>query len=466
MVVGEIAEQVDLLVVGGGPGGYVAALRAAELGREVVVVERHGAEGLGGCCLHVGCVPSKALIELAHAVDGLGRMRDAGLEADGARANLATWQVHKQRLVAELAAGVASLFKRAGVRTIRGELRFNKPDRAAVLLPDGNAQFLEFKQAILATGSRPSVLPGLAPDGERILDSTGALALDAVPRSVAVVGAGYIGLELGMALRKLGASVTVVEATDRILPTVDAALTRPVRKALDAHGIELRLGALALGVDGPDLVIREGDAEARVPAERTIVAVGRRPNTDELGLAQLGVAVDEAGLIPVDERRLANERIAAIGDVVAGPALAHKASAEGRVAAEALCGLPVAFEPEAIPAIVFTDPEVASVGLTEAQAREAGLDVAVAQAPLSVLARAATMGARDGFTKLVVDRAADRVVGVHIVGPHASELIAEGALAVEMMASPDDLAGTIHPHPTLSEGLHEAALHLPAVAPA
>lgn len=457
MVVGEIAEPADLLVVGGGPGGYVAALRAAQLGREVVVVERGGEAGLGGCCLHVGCIPSKALIELAHAADQTRRMAPAGLRVSDVGVDLGAFQAWKGEIVAGLAAGVAGLFAKRGVRVVEGSLRFNRPDRAAVETPDGNVRFFEFQQAIVATGSRPTVLPSLPFDGERVLDSTGALALREVPETVALVGAGYIGLEIGMALAKLGARVSVIEALDRILPTVDEALTRPVVRSLRRLGVDLHLSSLAVGLDDGDLVYENSAGTERVAAEKVIVAVGRVPNTDALGLEKAGVPIGENGLVPVDLQRRATPRIAAVGDIVEGPALAHKATAEGVVAAEALSGLPAAFEPEAIPAVVFTDPELATVGLSEAAAKAEGLDVKVGSFPFTASGRAATLGAREGFVRIVSDTGSDRIVGVHVVGAHASDLIAEGTLAVEMMASPEDIAGTIHAHPTLSEGLAEAA---------
>lgn len=461
MVVGEIAEPIDLLVVGAGPGGYVAAARAAELGREVTVVDRGGAEGgPGGACLQVGCIPSKALIELAAAYERTQTAAAAGLRVTGAAVDLGAFQQWRRSIVAKLGDGVSGLLERHRVRYLEGELRFSRPDRAAVALADGNSSFLEFRQAIVATGSRPLPLPALPVDGERVLDSTGALALTAVPASVAIVGGGYIGLEIGSALAKLGARVTVVEALDRVLPGIDAALTRPVLRALERAGVEVRLATLATGLEGEELVVAGPDGEERIAAEKVVVAVGRRPNTDDLGLEAAQLRVDEHGLIEVDERRLASANIAAIGDVTAGPALAHKASAEAIVAAEALCGQPAAFEPLAIPAVVFTDPEIASAGLSLEGARAAGLDAIQAKAPLAANGRAATLDAADGFTQVVVDRASDRVVGVHVVGPHASELIAAGALAVEMIASPADLSGTIHPHPTLSEGLHAAAEQL------
>jgi dihydrolipoamide dehydrogenase len=454
MVVGEIAEPVDLLVIGAGPGGYVAALRAAELGREVVVVERGGEEGgLGGACLHVGCIPSKALIELAQARQRTETMTVAGLRVDAARVDLAVFQEWKGSIVRGLADGVERLFERHGVRTIEGTARFASRDRVAVTMPDGSGRFLEFGQAIIATGSRPVALPELPFDGDRVLSSTGALALDAVPASLAIVGAGYVGLELGIAFAKLGADVTVVEALDRVLPSIDESLTKPVVRRLGELGIDLRLGSGVERLEDEGLVIEGSDGERTLPAERVIVAVGRVPNTEELGLEAAELGVDDQGLIAVDERRLAKPRIAAVGDLTAGPALAHKASAEAKVAAEALCGRPAAFEPMAIPVMAFTDPEIATAGLTEAQAHEAGLDVAVGSSSFASNGRAATLGETAGFIRTVVDRSAERIVGIQAVGPHASELIAEGTLAIEMVASPEDLLGTIHAHPTLSEGL-------------
>jgi dihydrolipoamide dehydrogenase len=458
MVVGEFADAVDLLVLGGGPGGYAAAIRAAQLGRQVTLVERAGPAGLGGVCLQVGCIPSKALIELADAMQRTRDLRAAGLDADGVAVSLERFQAWRRELCAGLARGVGELLDGGGVRIVHGEARFNRADRVAVRTPEDRALFFEFEHAIIATGSRPAALPGLPFDGERVLDSTGALALPAVPESVAVVGAGYIGLELGTALAKLGARVTVVEALDRVLPTVEESLTAPVLRRLRALGVDLRLDTTAQRLeDGALVVVGPGGGEDRVEAQRVVVAVGRVPNTDDLGLAEAGVSVGADGLIEVGEDMRAADRIAAVGDVVAGPALAHKATAEAAVAAEALSGRPAAFDARAIPIVIFTDPEIGSVGLSEAQAREAGLDPVAATFPLAASGRAGTLGARDGFTRIVADEATDRVVGVHVVGPHASELVAGGALAIEVMAAPGDIAATIHPHPTLGEGLREAA---------
>jgi dihydrolipoyl dehydrogenase len=457
MVVGELADAADLLVIGGGPGGYAAAIRGAQLGREVTLVERAGPAGLGGVCLHVGCIPSKALIELASAADRMRELECAGLQAEGVTVSLERFQTWRRELCAGLARGVGELLDQHGVAIVHGEARFNRPDRVAVQTPHDRVVFLEFEHAIVATGSRPAPLPTLPCDGGSVLDSTGALALTAVPESVAVVGAGYIGLELGTALAKLGARVTIVEALDRVLSSVDAALAAPVLRSLDALGVDVRLNSTARRRDDGALAVAGPDGDDRVDAEVVVVAAGRLPNTDDIGLAAAGVDVAPGGLIAVGDDMRAAERIAAIGDVVAGPALAHKATAEAAVAAEALSGEPAAFDARAVPVVIFTDPEIGTVGLTEAQAREEGLDAKAATFPLAASGRAATLGARDGFTRLVTDAATDRVIGVHVVGPHASELIAGGALAIELMAAPGDVAATIHPHPTLSEGLHEAA---------
>jgi dihydrolipoamide dehydrogenase len=457
MVVGELAESVDLLVVGGGPGGYAAAIRAAQLGREVTLVERAGPAGLGGVCLHEGCIPSKALIEVAGAAHRARGLRDAGLRADGLSVSLERFQAWRSELCAGLARGVGELLAHGGVRVVHGQARFNRPDRVAVHTPEDRVRFFEFEHAILATGSRPAELAALPFDGERVLDSTGALALTAVPESVAIVGAGYIALELGTALAKLGTHVTVVEALDRVLPEVEASLTAPVLRGLRTLGVDVRLGTTVRGLHDGALVVEGREGEDRVAAARVVVAVARVPNTDDLGLRAAGVAVAPGGLIEVGEDLRAAERIAAVGDVVAGPALAHKATAEAAVAAEALSGLPAVYDARAVPIVIFTDPELASVGLGEAEAREAGLDPAVATFPLAASGRAGMLGARDGFTRIVTDVATDRVVGLHVVGPYASELAAQGALAIELMAAPGDLAATIHPHPTLSEGVREAA---------
>jgi dihydrolipoamide dehydrogenase len=436
MVVGELAEQADLVVIGGGPGGYTAALHAAGRGREVTLIERGGAAALGGACLHVGCIPSKALIELACALHRAKTL--PGLTIAGARVDLEAFQADKRELTVRLARDVANLLERAGVRVLHGEARFSRADRIAIQTPEGQARFLEFEHAILATGSRPAPLQALPFDGTRVLSSTDALALDALPGTMTVVGAGYIGVELGTAFAKLGVRVTLLEAQDRILPHLDERLVRPVAKRLEALGVEVRTNAEA------------GDPRTDV----VLVATGRRPNTE--GLDRAGIAVGPDGLVHVGPDRRATPTIAVIGDIVEGPALAHRAMAEAAIAVDALTGHPPDPDPLLVPQVVFSDPEIATVGLTERQATAAGLDARAHTVPLTASGRAATLHETAGFTTVVVDRETDRVVGVHLVGPHASELIAEGALAIELIASPEDLAATIHPHPTLSELLPRA----------
>jgi dihydrolipoamide dehydrogenase len=462
MVVGEMAEGIDFLVVGGGPGGYAAALRAAQLGREVVLVERDGAAGLGGTCVRVGCIPSKALIELAETRHLARSFEVAGLDVGSLDIDLARFQAWKDGIVAGLSHGVETLLRHERVRVVSGTATFNKPNRVAVALPDGNVTFFEFHSAVVATGSLPMVLAGLPRDGVRVLNSTDVLALTEVPASAVVVGAGYIGVELGTALAKLGSKVTIVEASSRVLPKMEQAIGRVMLRSLTRLGIEVLLGAEVVGLDDAGLVLRVNDAERRVDATCIVVAVGRTPNTRDIGLETTGAHLAPDGTVKVNASLLAARGVAAIGDITPGPALAHKATAQAEVAAESLSGLARTFDPLVVPAVVFSDPEVATVGLSEDAARALGLDVVVAQFPMTASGRATTLGAPEGFARLIVDRGHDTVVGVHLVGPLVSELAGEAALAVEMGASPEDLAGTIHPHPTISESLHEAALMLVA----
>jgi dihydrolipoamide dehydrogenase len=347
------------------------------------------------------------------------------------------------------------------VEIVHGVARFSRADRAAVLRPDGNVGYLEFRDAIIATGSRPVELAAVPFDGVRVLDSTGLLALDQLPTTLAVIGGGVVGLELGMAMAKLGSSVTIIEARDQLLPGYDRALSEPVRSALVSLGATVELSGLVSELTDEGVRVQTAAGEQEVTAERVLVAVGRRANTDGIGLDLLpGVRVGEDGLIAVGADLRAADHVAAIGDVVAGPPVAHKAVHQGQIAAETLSGHTSRFEPAALPEVVFTDPEIATAGLSETAARATGMAVRTATFPLSASGRAATLGHAAGFTRLVIDETTDRIVGVQIVGPHASELIAEGTLAIEMMASPSDLAETIHAHPTLSESLGEAALVL------
>lgn len=458
MVVGQIAESTDFVVAGAGPGGYVAALRAAQLGRTVTLVDREGAAGVGGVCLRVGCIPSKGLIEaadLAHrtAEDGPAY----GLKTKFNGIDMAAFQAWKAELVGGLTDGVRGLLDKAGVRVVAGELRLTRPDEAVVSTAEGQAKFLKFKDLVLATGSRPVELPGFKVNGGDVLDSTAALDLTELPRRVAIIGGGYIGLEIGIALAKLGSRVAIVEALDGVLPTMDRRIARPVEKRLGELGIDLYAKSKAASFESGKLAIETPEGTKKLAVEKVIVAVGRKPNSDDLGLERAKIALDNHGLIQVGPDRRVADHIAAIGDITPGPALAHKASAEAVVAAEALCGRKVAFQPQAIPAVVFSDPEVASAGLSAGDAKAEGIEVETANFPLTASGRAKTLNATNGFLQIVADKKTNLVLGVHIVGPHASDLIAEGTLAIEMGATLEDLALTVHPHPTLSEQYLEAA---------
>ena len=457
MVVGEVAVGVDLLVIGGGPGGYSAALRAAAAGRTVTLVER---DRLGGVCLNVGCIPSKALIHVADTAALPGETGAIGVDLQ-ASVDLERAQSWIGDVVGRLTGGVEQLLRDAGVTVATGTARFATARRMAVTLGD-DATFYEFGSVILATGSRPVELPGLPFDGQRILDSTAALALRHVPPRLTVIGGGYIGVELGGAFAKLGADVTIIELADQLLPGMPLGLARTLERALRARGVTIRLGTKVLEKDGEDLVVEGPSGETRIPIGVVVVAVGRRPNTDSLGLTQAGVRLDPDGRIVVAADRRAAKDVYAIGDITPGPALAHKATAEADVAVTAAGGRRAAFDPATIPAVVFSDPQIATVGLTAEQAAEDGADATTFRFPLSVSGRALALGRSEGYVEIVVERdggsGGGSVLGVHMVGAGVAELAAEAALAIEMGATAEDLALTIAPHPTLSEALAEAAM--------
>ena len=471
MVMGDLPRDVDLVVIGGGPGGYAAAFRAADLGVETVLVEPRGA--LGGECLHVGCIPSKALLGLAALVTDAAEARAAGLEFAPPRISLERLRAWTAGAIGKLAQGLAGLARARGVEVLTGRARFTAADTVVVAAEDAPPATLRFRHAVVATGSRPAGLPGFEGAGARIWDSAEALALPAIPSRLLVVGGGYIGLELGTVYAALGSEVTVVELMDGLLPGVDRDLVAPLQRRLGGlfKQTHLRTRVTAVRETQAGAVVElEGErAPARLEVEQVLLAVGRRPATEGLGLERTAVRLDPRGFILVDARRRTTDpRIFAIGDVAGEPMLAHKAMAEGVVAAEAVAGQPAAFEPQAIPAVVFTDPEVAWCGLGEETARARGLAVRTVRVPWSASGRAVAMGRPDGLTKLTFEAGTGRLVGVGLVGPHAGDLVAEGTLAVEMGARAEDLAGTIHTHPTLAETLGEAAelflgrpIHLP-----
>jgi dihydrolipoamide dehydrogenase len=473
MVMGDLPRDVDLVVIGGGPGGYAAAFRAADLGLETVLVEARGL--LGGECLHVGCIPSKALLGLATLVTDAAEARAAGVEFAPPRIVLERMREWTAGSIRKLAEGLGGLARARGVDVLVGHAHFTEANTIRVAFADDAhpPATLRFQHAIVATGSTPARLPGLEGASQRIWDSAAALALPSVPPRLLVVGGGYIGLELGTVYAALGSEVTVVELTEGLLPGVDRDLVAPLGRRLTGLFKQIHLKTKVTAVRATEsgaLVELAGEgAPARLEVEQVLVAVGRWPNTTELGLDRAGVRLDARGFIPVDARRQTSDpRIFAIGDVAGEPMLAHKAIAEGLVAAEAAAGRPAAFEPQAIPAVVFTDPEVAWAGLTEEAAKARGLAVRTVKMPWAASGRAVAMGRPEGLTKLTFEAGTGRLLGVGIVGPHAGELIAEGTLAIEMAAVAEDLAGTIHTHPTLSETFGEAAelflgrpVHLP-----
>lgn len=458
MVVGEIAMGTQLLVIGGGPGGYVAAIRAAQLGVETTLVEQ---EEVGGICLNHGCIPSKALIHGADWAHRVSQGKELGIAVKGLKVDTAQLQEWKQEVVRKLTSGVERLLQANGVQIVKGKAVFQSPKKVLVESEHGT-QAIEFKHCILATGSRSVELPGFEFDGEVVLSSRHALRLREVPEKLVVIGGGYIGLELGTVFAKLGAQVTVIEMMEQLLPGTDPELVRVVERRLQALGVEVhtqsKAKALKKGKSGVRLTAETPQGEVSVEADRVLVSVGRRPNTQEIGLEQAQIELDERGFVRVDDQlRTTNPRVWAIGDVAGPPMLAHKASHEGLVAAEIIAGRPAGPDWTAVPAVIFTDPEIAYVGLTEREAQEQGYEVLTGRFPFAALGRALFLGETDGFVKIVADKDNHVVLGVQIVGPEASTLIGEATLAVEMGARLEDLAWTVHAHPTLPEALMEAA---------
>lgn len=451
-------ERADVLVLGGGPGGYTAAFRAADLGLSVTLVERHSR--LGGVCLNVGCIPSKALLHAARVLTDAREAADLGLAFEEPRIDLDALRTATAGVVERLTRGLAGLAKKRKVRVVRGAGRFTSPHELAVEGPDGS-ETIAFESCIIAAGSEPARIPGL-PDDPRVMDSTGALALEEVPERLLVIGGGIIGLEMATVYDALGARITVVEMMDQLIPGCDPDLVMPLRKRIAGRYESILLGTRVSGVEAADDGLRvsfEGDdAPEPQTVDRILVAVGRRANGDRIGADAAGVEVDDRGVIAVDDQLRTNvPHIHAIGDLTGEPMLAHKASHQGVVAAEVIAGRDVAFDVRSIPAVAYTDPEIAWTGLTETAAVRDGIAHEVATFPWAASGRALTLGRPEGRTKVVVEPGTRRLLGVGIVGVNAGELIAEGVHALEMGSSAEDLALTIHPHPTLSETLMFAA---------
>ncbi|MFT4184657.1 MAG: dihydrolipoyl dehydrogenase [Rhizobium sp.] len=451
--------RARLLVIGGGPGGYVAAIRAGQLGIDTILIEK---EALGGTCLNVGCIPSKALIHAAEEFHTFARaaagMSTTGIRAHGASIDLAQTVAWKDGIVKRLTAGVGALLKKAGVRVVFGTAHII--DGKSVSVGEGpQRQVITAETMVIASGSSPIELPFLSFGGE-VLSSTGALALTEVPKSMAIIGGGYIGLEIGTTLAKLGSTVNVVEAAHRILPHYDEELTRPVAARLKLLGIEVRTETLAKGrsEDGQGLVVESASGVPTViPADKILVTVGRRPALAGWGIEELGLAMDGPYLRIDDRCRTSMRGVYAIGDVTGEPMLAHRAMAQGEMVAEIVAGRSRSWDKRAIPAICFTDPEIVSVGQSPEQARASGIEPKVGTFPFRANGRAMTLGREDGFVRIVARAENDVVLGIQAVGAGVSELAASFGLAVEMGARLEDVAGTIHAHPSLGEALQEAS---------
>ncbi len=460
-----MAEHYDLVVIGGGPGGYTAAIRAAQLKMKVACVEKRENKALGGTCLNIGCIPSKALLDSSEMYEAtLHKLVRHGIKVGSVALDLPTMLQRKEKVVSELTAGISFLFKKYGVTPVFGTGRLRPGPEVEVTAADGTQTILQARSVLLATGSTSSELPFLKFDGTHIVSSTEALSFNPVPPHLIVVGAGYIGLELGSVWKRLGASVTVLEFLPRILPACDGEIAAEVHKLLTKQGFEIHTQTRVTGaeVHGSTVTVTAQTKDGTLrqfTGDKVLVAVGRRPYTAGLGLEETGVKVDpQSGRVEVDDQfRTSVPGVYAIGDLIAGPMLAHKASEEGAVFAERLAGMKPHINYNAIPSIIYIWPEVAAVGATEEQLKEQGIDYRVGKFKFTASGRAKAMDETDGFVKVLADATTDRVLGVHILGPRASELIAECVTIMEFHGSAEDIARCPHGHPTLSEAVGEAA---------
>ncbi len=450
----------EIVVIGAGPGGYAAAFRAADLGKKVVLIDKEAQ--LGGVCLNKGCIPSKALLHIAKVMTDARNLEDAGIRFTKPRVDLEKVREWKNSVVNQLTSGIAQLAKARKVQTIQGTAQFYNENNLKIETIDGELM-LSFKQAIIATGSRSVVVPNFPTDHPGIINSTTALELASIPKRLLVIGGGYIGLEMGTVYKALGSKVSVVEMLDTLLPGADQDLVRILQRRLKADFEEILLNSMVSRIDPNDkgtlsVKIDTGETSATKVYDTVLVAVGRLPNTNAIGLENTGVELTDRGLIIVDKRqRTSVKNIFAIGDVTGDPMLAHKATHEGKIAAEVIAGLPAAFDARAIPAVIFTDPEIAWAGLTETEAKAKNIPYEKGEFPWAASGRSLAIGQKLGKTKLLFDPDSNQVLGIGIVGPSAGDLISEGSLAIEMGADAEDLGLTIHPHPTLSETIANAA---------
>ncbi|MBI2127042.1 MAG: dihydrolipoyl dehydrogenase [Thaumarchaeota archaeon] len=450
--------HTDAIVIGAGPGGYVAAIRLAQLGKKVILVERHK---LGGECLNYGCIPSKALITASKLFDKVKHASQMGIEVAGAKVDFKKLLQWKQSIVDKLASGIAFLLKANSVEIVYGEAKFLSKNEIEIKKSDGNER-ISADSFIVATGSYPLSIPRFAIDGKDILSSKEMMELSNLPKRLLVIGGGAIGLELGTTFAKMGTNVIIVEITNSLLPGTDRDMTAVVQRTLEKHSVKVYLKASCEGFtktsEGLKVSIKTESGNVEEITDKILVSVGRKANIANMNLERLGIELDQRGFVKVNEKMMASvQGIYAIGDITGPPYLAHRASKQGIVAAEVIAGLPSVFEDSVLPTAIFTDPEVASVGLTEEEAKKQGIDVDVARFPFSALGRSLTAGETEGFVKMVIEKEGKRVLGVQVVGPSASDLISECSLALEMGATAEDVALTIHPHPTLPESIMEAA---------
>ena len=457
-------KSYDLVVIGGGPGGYVAAIRAAQLGMKTACVEGRGS--LGGTCLNVGCIPSKALLQSSEKFsEAQHHFADHGIKLDKVALDLDAMMGRKDKVVSDLTTGIEFLFKKNKVDYVKGWGSIPKAGEVSVALNDGSTDLLQTKNILIATGSESTPLPGVEVDEKQIVTSTGALELDDVPKKMVVIGAGVIGLELGSVWSRLGAEVTVVEFLDRILPGMDNEIAKQAQRVLKKQGLKFKLSTKVTGAkagkSGATLTTEpvKGGDPSEIEADIVLLSIGRRPYTEGLGLQELGVEIDNRGIIQVDDKYQTNvPGIYAIGDCVPGLMLAHKAEEEGVVAVEMMAGQSGHIDYNLIPGVVYTWPEIAGVGKTEEQLKEEGVEYNIGKFPFTANSRARANADTDGVVKILADRRTDKVLGVHILGPLAGDLLAEAVMAMEFGASAEDIARTCHSHPSMSEAVKEAAL--------
>lgn len=453
-------KHIEILVIGSGPGGYAAAFRAADLGRNVIIVDKDPT--LGGVCLNRGCIPSKTLLHIAKVLDEAGSLKKMGVSFTKPKIDIDAVRDWKSKVVTQLSGGIAQMAKARNVETIQARASFIS-DNEVELKSNTGKQILTFDHCIIAAGSSSSAVPGIPMDNENVLTSKTALDLKKIPKKLLVIGGGYIGLEMGTVYSALGSNVSIAEFLPNLLPGADADLVKPLARKLKKEFSEIHLSTKITKVEpkkpnGLTVTMEKNGSTSIENFDQVLVSVGRKPNTNKIGIENTNIKVDDFGFISVDEYQKTNiDNIYAIGDIAGNPMLAHKATHEGKVAAEVICGLPAAFDAKAIPAVIFTDPEIAWVGITETEAKEKSIPYEKGEFPWAASGKSLALGRNEGRTKIIFDKETKRTIGVGIVGPNAGDLISEGALAIEMGADAEDISLTVHPHPTLGETFANAA---------